>query len=165
MNNLNEIKYQTLNLEQFAGGVEGYDPITFESKSVSLEVGDIKYYDGIPYTLSKQKMEYYYILATVEAPRKEYEDRMIDKIVGMIQLQKSPHEENVLWLNFISVDPEYKNKGIGKQLSQNMCKFLSDKPWSLERSRPSDDGVKYIKSIIDDFLEKYKIKEIPRPKY
>lgn len=160
---MEEIKYQLLDLKSYSSHIYGH-AINFETGlPVNLEVGKIKYYNGVPY--GQKNMEYYFILATVKAPSEHDSNFIVDKIVGMVELQKSPHDANVIWLDFLSVDPEYKKRGIGKRLAYEMCNFLKDKPWSLERSRPSDEGIKYIKSIIDDLVEKYNIPVIKKLQY
>lgn len=162
---MEEIQYQVLDLNHYAARIEGHHPETYEPCPSSLEVGDVKYYEGVPYSPSNKKIEYYFIVATVKAPSNDYKNKIVDRVIGMVELQKSPYDSNVIWLDFLSVAPEYKNKGIGKKLAYEMCNFLKDKPWSLERSRPSDEGLKYIKSIIDNLVEKHSIAVIARPKY
>jgi ribosomal protein S18 acetylase RimI-like enzyme len=158
-----DIEYTVLDLKEFTGRMQGHDK-EYNRCPVSLEMGDIKYYDGVPYSMSNKELEYYFVIATVKAKSKNYKKLMVDKVIGMVELQKSPYDPEVLWLDFISVDPKYKNQGIGRKLSEMMVSFLEGKPWKLERSTPSDDGIKYIKSIIDDLLEKHKIVTIPRMK-
>lgn len=159
------IEYHTLDLKHFAARVEGHEVDTYNPIKRSMEIGAIKYYEGVPYTLSNKKLEYYYMVATVKAPSIDDKNLILDKIVGMVELQKSPYNDDVLWLDFISVDPEYKNRGIGKKLSSMMCEFLVEQDLKIERSRPSDEGLQYIKSVIDELIIKYNVKEMPRPKF
>lgn len=161
---MDNIKYEILNLKDFAGRIEGHDK-EYNSCPRTLEIGKIKYYDGIPYSLTHKDLEYYFLIATVEAPSQYNKKETTNKVVGMVQLQKSPYDDGVMWLNFIEVDKKYQHKGIAKQLSENMCEFLKDKPWKLERSTPSKDGLKYIKSTIDDLLNRYRIVTVPKPKF
>lgn len=162
---MENIEYHLLDLKHFAARIEGHEVDTYESCKHSLEVGNIKYYEGVPYSYSNKKLEYYYMLATVKVPSLDYHNLIVDKVIGMVELQKSPYNDEVLWLDFISVDPEYKNRGIGKKLSTMMCEFLAEKDFKIERSRPSDEGLQYIKGVIDDLIKKYNVKEIPRPKF
>lgn len=67
------------------------------------------------------------------------EEETIREVVGVVSLQQSPYDENIVWLNFIEVHPEHQNKGISKE----MCKDVADVMFGvfhnkiLQRSRVS----------------------------
>jgi GNAT superfamily N-acetyltransferase len=75
------------------------------------------------------------------------------KPVGVLELQWSPYEEDVVWLQYITVDPLWQRRGIAQQLARNMAGALKGKGCRLHRSRPSDEGLKHIKSFIDKTLD------------
>lgn len=110
----------------------------------------LPYYSGLPW-FPKKIDAFTYIIAHVEG-----EDGLRE-IVGMAQLQVSPHDTSEIWLEFLSVCEEFRQRGISKRLADLTCRFLSDKPWKLRRSRPSDMGVSYLKSNMDRLVAQFAI--------
>jgi ribosomal protein S18 acetylase RimI-like enzyme len=153
------IKFETLIMEDFASNLHGHNP---ERK---LEVGDIPYYTGLPSGVIQNKKEHHYFIASVVAPSKYNKKKKADRIVGMLELEESPYENDVIWLQYISVDEKFRDQGIAKKLNLMMCEFLKDKDFRLERSTPSEDVLKYIKSVIDGLVQEHKIVTIKKPTY
>jgi ribosomal protein S18 acetylase RimI-like enzyme len=85
-----------------------------------------------------------------------------DKIVGMLKFKTggseslwNPGYNN--WVSFISVDPEYRNRGIAKKLIRMLFEFANENKYSVLQSRYSDDGLKYIKKEFNKVASEYDI--------
>lgn len=81
-----------------------------------------------------------------------------DKIVGISELQKSPYEENVYWITFISVDPKYQGKGFASKLVEEIFKFAKENNVSLRNSRYTEQGDQKLRNKIHEYSEKYNVK-------
>lgn len=82
------------------------------------------------------------------------------KIIGCIHLQRPNNQPNVIWMNYISIDPDQRGKGIAKVLVNGMIDFIkSNYPERvLQRSAVSKKAPAYIKPKIDDWLDSHGIK-------
>ena len=124
-------------------GNELYDNFVKKENNYSTEgLKDLKnrihYFDG-NCTPWNDKSKFYFLC-------------MLDgnKIVGMIKFKvggsyslEYPKYNN--WVSFVSVDKEYRNRGIAKQLIEKLFKFANDNNYSILQSSYSEDGNKYIK--------------------
>lgn len=72
-----------------------------------------------------------------------------DRVVGAAGLQQSPSESDVLWMMFISVDPDYKSRGIGRLLAEGTVDYAKKAGKLLSVSTFSDEGKKYLKPVYD----------------
>jgi GNAT superfamily N-acetyltransferase len=105
--------------------------------------------------------KYLFLMATAALTPEEMDEHgvwysnpeKLRKPVGVLGLQWSPYEEDVVWLQYITVDPLWQRRGIAQQLVRNMAVALKGKGYRLHRSGPSDEGLKHIKSFIDKTLD------------
>jgi predicted N-acetyltransferase YhbS len=77
------------------------------------------------------------------------------KIVGAIGLQKSPYEEGIYWLKYVSVEESYKNQGLATQLYEEAIKFVQSEGYQIERSSVTPDGRAYLTGVVSRLNEKY----------
>lgn len=69
-------------------------------------------------------------------------------IVGQITIQQSPKEKDLVWLNSISVDPKYKNKGISKKLIKNVFNWAKKNNLRILSSYYETEGELYSKHVL-----------------
>lgn len=84
------------------------------------------------------------------------------KIVGLSELEKNPYEENVMWIKFISIDPEYQEKGYASKLAEEIFRFAKENGISLETSSYSPEGHQKLKKIFKRLSEKYSVNFIDK---
>lgn len=70
-----------------------------------------------------------------------------DEIIGLAELEKSPREDNVYWIKFLSVDPKYQNRGFGSKLTEEVFRFAKGKGIVLQASPYSQDGFAKLKPL------------------
>lgn len=116
--------------------------------------------------LASPKVKYYYPFSPLfrEEDKRQFflcvqdstneEDTGLKEVVGMIELQESPYDCNVMWMKYITVREDMQRCGIAKKLISMMISFLKEKPHRLERSYATDEGKVKIKSYIDQELNK-----------
>lgn len=71
------------------------------------------------------------------------------EIVGMVGLQNSPYEENVVWIKFCSVYPPFRNMGIGTSLVEQTVEWAIEREHLLKPSSYTEDGHKYLMPVIE----------------
>ena len=82
------------------------------------------------------------------------------KIVAIAEIQKSPRkgEENIYWIEGVSVDPEYQDSGYGSMVLEETFKFIQEKNGEILASYYSKDGLNKLKSVCHRLAEKYDVK-------
>ncbi len=80
-----------------------------------------------------------------------------EKVVGASGIQVAPSEENVIWVKFVSVDPEYRGKGYAIQLIKNVFQFAKSKGYRVRASSYSDLGRLKLKSAFEQFAKEYDV--------
>lgn len=85
---------------------------------------------------------------------KEYDDVRV-YVKAMIELEQNPYDENVIWLKFFEVSPEFQGKGFSKVMIDSLISVFKDKYAGkiLQRSRASDDGVLKLKDNLSNSLD------------
>ena len=121
----------------------------YQVQAGEIEILPMQYYTKPPaekiYRTDK-KAECYFVQARLP---------QTNKVVGLLLLQVNPYNEKIIWLNYISVSERYKGQGIGKKMAQHMAEFLQDKPWLLERTVSSPEGLTTIRKTIDRLVQEY----------
>lgn len=85
-----------------------------------------------------------------------------DTIYGMIEMQQSPYEDNVIWISFVSIDPKYRNKGIATLLIEQGILLCKKRKKDLLLSSYTEMGSKYLQTTITKLQKKYpEVKIIP----
>jgi ribosomal protein S18 acetylase RimI-like enzyme len=79
-------------------------------------------------------------------------------VVGLGELEKSPYEEDTFWIKFISIDPEYRDRGFASALAEEMFKYAKQKNIALETSSFSADGLEKLKTKFENLAEQYEVK-------
>lgn len=75
----------------------------------------------------------------------EKEDHIValdgDKIVGIVGLQMSPYEDDLLWFKHVSVDPDYRHMGIGTELTTRAVQYAQQHNYELKFSDFENEGI------------------------
>ena len=75
-------------------------------------------------------------------------------LVGAAGLQISPYDEKELWIKFISVDPDYREQGIGRTLSVMTVDYAHQHDLKFGNSSYTDLGAERLKPIMDKLRAK-----------
>ena len=89
-----------------------------------------------------------------------------NKIIGDIGLHVSPFDENTIWVKHVSVDPEFRRKGIARAMVEFMFDWFDilGENRVMELSSYSEDGKKYLQPMIASLRSKYKGVTVLEPK-
>ncbi len=85
-----------------------------------------------------------------------------DLIVGIIDMEYSPTQKNVVWAKGVSVDPKYQGKGYASILLEKMFKYAQQNNLTLQISRYGNtgDGEKLLKGPTERLAKQYGVKII-----
>lgn len=78
------------------------------------------------------------------------------RIVGVAKVAPSPTETDTLWLNFLSVDPKYRNQGLGARLTRSVLRQAQGANKILSISSYSFYGRKFLAPTIAKEAKKIK---------
>lgn len=73
-----------------------------------------------------------------------------DLIVGLAELEKSPDENHLYWMTFLSVDPKFQGRGYSARLIEEMFRFAEANGMNLEISRFTEQGEQRIRRGIEE---------------
>ena len=89
-------------------------------------------------------------LHVTEAPKEQhficYTEQ--DKLVGSLALQQSPWNSAILWVKHVSVDRDFQNRGIAKQLLAMTFEHALSVDKVLEFSSFSNEGKRFLKPAV-----------------
>lgn len=154
---LGGLRIDTLTQTQLDDAVSGKVHKDGSVESPWLQSPRIRYYmpNSMRAPVEREKV---YCCATTVVYDHDY-GRFMRKVVGMLQLQPSPYDDNVVWLCFVSVDPSLPRKGVAKQLLQETVSLMTGrfKGKTLERSSPGIDAPRQFKTFVDNLLDAHGI--------
>lgn len=78
-----------------------------------------------------------------------------NKVVALCELQKSPYEENLYWIEGVSVDPAYQGKHYASMVLEETLRFAKEKGVALLGSQYSEEGLAKLKSVCHRLADKY----------
>ena len=78
-----------------------------------------------------------------------------DIVVAMAGLQNSPYEKDIIWIKFISVDPNYQGMGLSRKILEFMYEWASTNHIKLKSSDFSDQGEARLKHIHEQLNNRY----------
>ena len=87
-----------------------------------------------------------------------------NKIVGLSELEKSPYTDKTFWIQFLSVDPKYQNKGYASRLAEEIFRFAKQEGYSLEASSYTEVGYEKLKDLFNKMAQKYSVNFIDKEK-
>jgi len=111
----------------------------------------IKYFRGEEFNFSMSDIVNYFACC--------FDD---DLLVGVVKL-KTGGSESVWhpgyknWLSYVSVDPDYKNKGIATKLLDLTFKFAAEKKINVLMSGYTQEGWDYIRDKVHLFAKEYNV--------
>lgn len=109
-------------------------------------------FDRIRYLHSSEMFrEYHFVCHTMD-----------DYVVGDLGLQQSPYkaEEDVLWLKHVSVDTNYRQRGIATRLLEASIRHAHEARKVLQLSSYSEDGKLYLKPLIARLRKEFPVVSI-----
>ena len=153
-----ELHYEILTLRELEDAISGFrrdDNTRVPSRLLSPK---LHYYMQPSVLIPGRYDKYLFLMATAALTPDEQKECWSDqpekvrKPVGLLELEWSPYEENVVWLKYVTVDPAWQSQGVARKLVRNMVTVLANKQCRLDRSRPSEQGLSRIKAYIDEVL-------------
>jgi GNAT superfamily N-acetyltransferase len=69
-----------------------------------------------------------------------------------------------LWIKFLSIDPEFQNRGYASQLAQEVFSFAKRFGVKLETSSYSDDGYEKLKGVFNRLASEHGVQFIDKGK-
>lgn len=94
-----------------------------------------------------------FFLALTPPQYDESMGRELKRAIGIIELQVSPYDDREVWLKYITVDPQYRLKGVCTKLLNMMVPYLLANPRLLARSRPGEHAPAALTGFIDRLLD------------
>lgn len=74
-----------------------------------------------------------------------------DTPVGIMGLRDSPHEKDVIWMLFVSVDAKFQGRGIADTLVSMLFQYCNTHDKRIKLSSYSDMGELYLKKVFDRY--------------
>lgn len=71
------------------------------------------------------------------------------RIVSNLALQENPYDDSEYWLKHVSVDEDYRNRGLATELYQKAVELARKNGKAIKRSSSSDMGQKYLSHVVD----------------
>ncbi len=87
-----------------------------------------------------------------------------EKIVGLSKLQKDPFKDKSLWIQFLSIDPQFQGNGYASKLADEIFRFAKREGYSLETSSYTEIGYEKLKSLFNRLAQKYLVSFIDKEK-
>ena len=87
-----------------------------------------------------------------------------DKIIGLSKLQKDPYKDKNYWIQFLSIDPKYQEKGYASKLAEEIFRFAKQEGYSLETSSYTEIGYEKLKDLFNKLAEQYSVNFIDKGK-
>ncbi|MFC1608752.1 GNAT family N-acetyltransferase [Patescibacteria group bacterium] len=84
-----------------------------------------------------------------------------DKITGLAELQKSADDENIIWMKFLSIDPEFQGKRHASKVAREVMEYIKDNNLTLEMSSYSSrEGWEKLKPLFRRLSDEYEVEMI-----
>jgi ribosomal protein S18 acetylase RimI-like enzyme len=139
------ISTKTISGEQLIDLIYKGKSLPQDSRYLSFEKGGVfKYFDLAELSGLRDTNNLFYSLIEVD-----------NKIVGLSELEKQPGNETNLWIKFISVDPQFQNRGYASKLAEEIFSFAKNNGFSLEESMRSPEGELKLKPKLRTLAQKY----------
>jgi RimJ/RimL family protein N-acetyltransferase len=143
---------ETITADELIQIIYRNENIPQDSRFSLIENGGVFKYFNILDILNNQKNKFYSII------------NVGNKIIGLCELEKSPYQEKVFWIKFLSIDQEYQGQGYASKLAEEIFRFAKQEHYTLEGSSYSDEGDKKLKPLFNKMAEKYLVNFIDKNK-
>lgn len=77
------------------------------------------------------------------------------KAIGVAGIRHSPEEKNVIWMTFLSVDPEFRGQGVAKKLAEMVFEYAKAHNQRIRLSSYSEMGEAYLRKVFDHLKTQY----------
>ena len=89
-----------------------------------------------------------------------------DLVVGVAKLEHSPYEENLAWVQFVAVDPQYQGRGYASKLIEKIFQYADENNLTLQISKygKSGEGELKLKNSTKRLTNQYEVKVLDNNK-
>ncbi len=118
-----------------------------DSRFIRFDEGGVFKYFNLSHNLinfNRKREDLFYSVVKVD-----------NKIVAICELQKSPYEGSLYWIEGVSVDPAYQGKHYASMALEETFRFAKEKSVALLGSRYSEEGLAKLKSVCHRLAEQY----------
>lgn len=77
------------------------------------------------------------------------------KAIGVAGIRHSPEEKNVIWMTFLSVDPEFRGQGVAKKLAEMVFEYAKAHNQRIRLSSYTEMGEAYLRKVFDHLKTQY----------
>lgn len=77
------------------------------------------------------------------------------KAIGVAGIRHSPEEKNVIWMTFLSVDPEFRGQGVAKKLAEMVFEYAKAHNQRIRLSSYTEMGEAYLRKVFDHLKTRY----------
>lgn len=77
------------------------------------------------------------------------------KAIGVAGIRHSPEEKNVIWMMFLSVDPEFRGQGVAKKLAEMVFEYAKAHNQRIRLSSYTEMGEAYLRKVFDHLKTQY----------
>lgn len=90
-----------------------------------------------------------------------------DIMVGLVRiyLNDDNKEQNIWWLTYLCIDPEYSSKGYASKLADYIFKYFKDHNYTFETSSYTEEGFVKLKPLFNKLALKYGVPFIDKGKF
>jgi GNAT superfamily N-acetyltransferase len=86
-------------------------------------------------------------------------------VVGLSEIEKNPDEEDIFWIKYISVDPEFRGEGYATKTAQEIFNFAKKYDYILQASSYSTpEGLQQLKPLLKRLAEETGVELIDHDK-
>ena len=140
-------RVETLSREQLLQLLEKHPDTSLSrmpgSRIRYLQLEDV--YSNHPFGLDKDCVPYYHVIL---------DDRR-RRLLGCAAMQTNPYNKSMVWCQSVSVDPEHRNRGMGRALVGAMLAKAASDRQLLELSRLSYFGRKFLLPLVEQEAKRF----------
>lgn len=143
---------ETINAETLSGLIYRGESLPQDNRFLSVEEGGVFKYFNLRSVIDDMGNRFYSLV------------KIGEKIIGLSELENDPYKEKNLWIKFLSIDPEYQDKGYASKLAEEIFHFAKQEGFTLEGSSYNDEGYKKLKPLLNRLANELSVSFVDKGK-